>query len=128
MSLDKSVKSTFSGAGLVGRKVCFEDLNKDISVEVPNAKCSYILCLLGYISYGVHLRNNMLMFEGKHGNGPACICVYVFIHVLMCLNILPIHRIKGLPIGHPCKAGHPTPNAPSWADWARLGKNNLTSP
>ena len=30
------------------------------------------MCLLGYIAYGVHLRNQILIFQGKPGNGPAC--------------------------------------------------------
>ena len=29
------------------------------------------MCLLGYTAYGVHLCNNIFMFQGKHNNGPA---------------------------------------------------------
>ena len=47
----------------------FEDLNEDMFLEVQNEKCNYILCLLGYIAYGVHLCNDIFMFHGKPGNG-----------------------------------------------------------
>jgi len=33
----------------------FKDFSKDMFLEVQNEKCSDILCLLGYIVYGVHL-------------------------------------------------------------------------
>jgi len=35
-------------------------------------KCSYMLCQLGHIAYGVHLCNNILIFEGKSETGSAC--------------------------------------------------------
>jgi len=47
------------------------DLNKDMFLKVPNETCSSISCLLGYISWGVHLWNNMLMFKGKNEHGPV---------------------------------------------------------
>ena len=53
-----------SGAG--ARKVCFEDLNKNIFLEVQNETS-----LLGYIAYGVHLCNKILIVQGKPENRPV---------------------------------------------------------
>ena len=38
-------------------------------LEVQNETCSYILCLLGYIAYGVHLCNQIMVFQGKPKDG-----------------------------------------------------------
>ena len=43
-------------AGFVGRHVAgFEDLRIDVFLEVRNKRYSYILYLIEYIAYGLHL-------------------------------------------------------------------------
>ena len=60
-------------AGSAGaKKVCFEDLPKDMLLKVQNKRCSEILCLPGYITYGVHLCNKILICQGTPENGAAC--------------------------------------------------------
>jgi len=51
MSLENSGKTHFLGADSPGaKKVCFEDVNEDIFLEVQNETCSQIRCLLGHIA------------------------------------------------------------------------------
>ena len=57
------------GSSASAQKVCFEDLSEDVFPEVRNEKCGELLCLLGYIARGVHLRNNIFV-PRKPTNGP----------------------------------------------------------
>ena len=52
-------------------KVYFPNFSKDLFLEVPPKTCILIWGLLGYIAYGVHLCNNILIFQGQPKNGPA---------------------------------------------------------
>ena len=53
------------------KKLIFRTFLKTCSLEVQNETCSLILCLLGYIAYGVHLCNKILIFQGAPQNGTA---------------------------------------------------------
>ena len=79
--------------------------------------CRYIVCLRGYIPYGVHLCNKILMFQGKTENGPARHPVLRERYVSKTpLHLSPMNGLaqscapdEDAPIGHPIgnPIGHP---------------------
>ena len=61
----KKVKKTYYVlAGFAGQHVVsFEDLNIDIFLEVQNKRCSQILYLIDYITYGLDLWYEIQIFK-----------------------------------------------------------------